>query len=288
MKKNHEVVVFPGGEASIRDIEAGEAMHSTIGPWQEARLIHLGQSGFKDRLTQTSESPLVIYDIGLGIGANALAAIDARAELAARLGPDLPLRKLKIVSFENDLGGIRLALANSEKFAFLAENREKAVELLRAGTWQEGAVTWDLREGDFYSMDLSREPKAEIVFFDFFSPKTHPALWSVAVFSKIQQACAPGAVLTTYSAATHARVALLLAGFQVGHGVSTAGKSETTVAGLPLSGELSSVKKPLGMEWLSKLGRSDKFAPWDFQSERREEILRRVSLLPQFTKSDSI
>jgi queuine tRNA-ribosyltransferase len=86
-------------------------------------------------------------------------------------------------------------------------------------------------------------------------------------------------VLTTYSAATFVRSALLLAGFSVGYGAETALKSETTFA----STILSELKRPLGNAWLDRLFRSSKPLPIDVPETEKEAALTRIRASDQFS-----
>src|ERR1700758_1292900 len=109
---SHEIVAFSNGSFSVKPLFSEEAMHSHIGPWQEAQQIYIQQSGLADRLQQ-SGPPLVIFDLGMGIAANTLAAIDCFFAARAR-------RDLRVISFERHLDGLRLALARSEHFPWIA------------------------------------------------------------------------------------------------------------------------------------------------------------------------
>jgi tRNA U34 5-methylaminomethyl-2-thiouridine-forming methyltransferase MnmC len=271
MKKNHELVVFPNGTATLRDPAAGEAMHSAIGPLEEAGQVHVLQAGLEQRLLRAASTPLVIHDIGMGLAANALATV----EFAARLGSP---RHLHLISFENDPSGLSTALGMPGSFPFLVPWRPALEHLLARGIWQsqDGKVRWELRTGDVSKADLS-PPAPEIVYFDPYSPKSQPALWGVSLFSRFHRAMSrdPGArpILTTYSAATSTRTALLLAGFFVGRGRATALKRETTLAAL-LPADLEC---PLDANWLEKLARSEKPFPPDCEGKDRSELLQTIA-----------
>jgi len=84
----------------------------------------------------------------------------------------------------------------------------------------------------------------------------------------------PPAELFTYSAATPTRVALLLAGFYVGAGVSVAGKAETTAASPSPAG----LRSPLGARWLARWKRSSAFRP---------ELDREILAHPQFAQANT-
>lgn len=218
----HELEVFENGAVSIRDLRVGEAMHSSIGPLAEATQVYIIQTELARRLC-SGVGAVVLYDVGMGIAANVVAAIECHAQLPTP-------RPLHIVSFENSPEGIRTALGHPAQFPWLMPYSSAIEELLRTGRWEsaDGKIVWELRTGDFRKQDLS--PAPEVIFYDFFSPKSSPELWEQSVFERIFAACAPNAILATYSAATRVRKAMENAGFQVTKGLPTQAKRETTVA----------------------------------------------------------
>lgn len=280
-------------------------MHSKIGPRAEATLLYIEQSRLRERLLGPSTAPLVLYDVGLGAGANALASIQhaqfmrenaqprqhTRASAAhARVSGqprregaegEFPVRCLHIVSFENDLSGFDLALKNSQTFPFFEGLQSAACALLNDGSWtsKDGAIRWELRYGDFLAQ-LDSAPRPELIFFDFYPPAVTPELWGVEVFSRIRRH-AQHATLFTYSAATRVRAALLLAGFVVGYGRSTDAKLESTVA----STALSELDRPLDARWLSRLMRSHDRVPHGITKSRETEILEQICDHPQFKRT---
>jgi queuine tRNA-ribosyltransferase len=282
MKKNHELIVFENGRISLKERASGQTMHSKIGPWEEANSIYIEQSGLSARLLRKEAKPLVVYDVGMGIAANALAALHCRGTLGGGAA-----RPLQLVSFENDLSGLRLALENSEAFPFFRGFEEVLRQVVETGEWraEDGGSSWMIREGEF-GEEVSRRfencPAPEVIFYDFYSPGVQPQLWNLEYFQALRQVCVPDSVLVTYSVSTSVRVALLLAGFFVGKGRSTEAKLETTVA----TARLEDLAEPLGKDWLEKLRRSSRIVPYGFpygiEDSGRDEILSRVMECEQF------
>ena len=61
------------------------------------------------------------------------------------------------------------------------------------GRHEEAGLTWELRLGDALDR-LDAEPlRADVVFWDPFSPKVNGALWTAGAFSRLAARCAPGA-----------------------------------------------------------------------------------------------
>jgi hypothetical protein len=117
------------GFSSIRQISSGEIMHSRTDPTQEARQLYVEQSRLEERLGAASptEEPLVVWDVGLGAAANALAAIECYEKSSAA-------RPMHLVSFENDLNSLRLALATRESFPYLRVDAASAI--VTDGAWR--------------------------------------------------------------------------------------------------------------------------------------------------------
>ena len=70
-------VIVRDGVGHIRDRTSGEVMHSVNDPAEEARSLYVEQSRLVDRVLQPEGPPLVVWDVGLGAAANAMAAIHA-------------------------------------------------------------------------------------------------------------------------------------------------------------------------------------------------------------------
>jgi queuine tRNA-ribosyltransferase len=95
----------------------------------EARALYVEQSNLAERLRE-SEEPLVIWDVGLGAGANAMAAIECYEAQAA----NGPVRPMQIISFEKDLDSLKLAVQRNDLFPYLRHGGPPAI--LTLGEWQ--------------------------------------------------------------------------------------------------------------------------------------------------------
>ena len=115
----YDLVIFPNGTASLKPKGTTEPMHSSIGAWTEAQSLYVGPSRLQERLTDASTTPLVVYDVGMGIAANALAALQCALNI-----PSSTRRGLHVVSFENDLNGLRPSTE------FSGQGSQKAPEFL--------------------------------------------------------------------------------------------------------------------------------------------------------------
>lgn len=70
----------------------------------------------------------------------------------------------------------------------------------------------------------------DVVFFDAFSPKVQPEMWSAGIFRKIAGIMGKGAVLSTYSAKGQVRRNMISAGLEVERTPGPPGKREMLVA----------------------------------------------------------
>lgn len=251
-------IIEQDGIGRIRCTKSGEVMHSINNPEVEARELYVEQSKLLERIGNAEEKPLVIWDVGLGAAANAMAAIHAIESIP----PDVRPRKVKIISFENDLDALRLALGHRGLFRHLRHGGPETI--VKDGSWVSkcGLIEWVLATGDFAETKLTAEPAA-LVFFDPFSSKTDSALWTIDSFREIHNCLKDeAAYLFTYTNSTAVRSAMLAAGFFVAHGQSTGPKSETTVA-MTSKGHQQEPEWPLlGEAWLSRWQRSDARAPF--------------------------
>jgi queuine tRNA-ribosyltransferase len=267
----------PLGFGSVKEIASGEVMHPVDEPSSEAKALYIDQSQIEHRLA-AGES-ITLWDVGMGVATNAMQAVFA----AERAGSG----KLHIVSFENDLDSLRLAMKHSSYFPWLWHAAPAAV--LGSGRWasEDGRITWELLEGDFLERMLAASPP-DLIFYDFFSFKTDLEVWRAPAFVRLADKTLDlDCELYTFSRSTAVRAALLAAGFSVAVGTAIDAKSETTVALTPLAalraGDRWSAQL-LDCEWLQKWERSSVHAPDDLDSYDAADFERRVRRHPQFSR----
>jgi queuine tRNA-ribosyltransferase len=255
LTRGRYAVIVRDGVGFIRDMTSGEVMHSINNPVEEARSLYVEQSRLVERLQIPANEPLVVWDVGLGAAANAMAAI-----LAVEGSPQAR-RSMTLVSFENDLDSLELALAHIGWFRHLQHPAPQA--LLSGGRWtnRTGTIEWLLQPGDFAARKFEA-PRPDIVFFDPFSYKTDSSLWTLAAFRELALVCGPRNVeLFTYTNSTSVRAAMLAAGFHIARGRGTGPKTETTIGLSPAAAAAEHSHELLGAQWLAKWRRSDAQAP---------------------------
>ncbi len=283
MPNDYQLVQLANGAKTLFSASYGEKMHPGPGPTAEAELLYVRQLQICERL-KNHHGEFVIWDVGLGAAANAIAVLRATRDIAGQL---------RIVSFDNTAEPLEFALQNGAALGYVAGYENQIAGLLRTKRveFENGRlkVDWEFQLGDFPSwleswssrfsvptpdklkLELQQAPHA--IFYDAFSPAKNPAMWTLPVFQNLFRALDPArpCALTTYSRSTMIRVTLLLAGFFVGVGHATGMKEETTVA----ANSLDLIAEPLDSRWLARAARSDSAEPL------REPVCRRALLSPE-------
>jgi len=262
MSGDYQLVPLANGGKTLFSASYGEKMHPGLGPMAEAELLYVSQLRIRERL-RVAEDEFVIWDIGLGGAANAIAALQATREIPG---------KLRLISFDNTSEPLEFSLKYSKELAYPIGYEGQMAELLRAGRAEfangKCAVNWKFHLGDFpallpglkFNLQNSKfVPAPHAIFFDAFSPAKNPAMWTLPVFENLFRALDPErpCALTTYSRSTLLRTTLLLAGFFVGTGHATGMKEETTIA----ANRLDLIAEPLNARWLERAMRSDSAEP---------------------------
>ncbi|MGB8929996.1 MAG: MnmC family methyltransferase, partial [Anaeromyxobacteraceae bacterium] len=158
-----------------------------------------------------------------------------------------------------------------------AEEAEAARALLAEAHHATARTAWRLRIGEALKTIASEQALADVVFWDPYSPKTNPGLWTLEAFCTLRARCGPRATVYTYSTATAIRSAQLLAGFFVGAGDGSGPKEQTTAA----AADPADLVRPLDRRWLERLERSS--AP--FPADAPDDALERIRAHPQFSSS---
>lgn len=248
--ENYQLVRLKNGTCSIRSLAEDETFHPVVGPVAEAEALYVRQLRLRQRL-QSHVGEFVVWDVGLGAAANAVAVLRASADLAC---------SLRIISFDRTLAPLEFALRHAAELGYLSGYESAVRELLDTGRALNGR--WELRAGDFPELLRNQShlaPPPHAILFDAFSPAKNPAMWTASLFSDLHRcldARRPCA-MPTYSRSTMLRVTLLLAGFFVGAGRATGEKEETTMA----ANTLELLEEPLTRKWLERARRSRSAEP---------------------------
>jgi queuine tRNA-ribosyltransferase len=267
-----EVVTTRSGARAMRDRETGELMHPVVGPLVEAQKLYVDASQLEGRLGRWAPEPLILLDVGLGAGSNAIAAWKLSERMPASS------RRLEVISFDRTTAALELALSDphAAAFGFVGDALRAARALLSEGRYETPRTVWRFQAGELpAALSCVPERSSDVVFWDPFSPRANAALWTTAAFAALRRACAEGATVHTYSAATAVRSALLLAGFAVGVGAPSGVGKDTTQAAV----DFRALDRPLDRRWLERLARSA--AP--FPTDAPAEAMARIAALSQFS-----
>ena len=245
---------------SVRSIAESETFHPVVGPAAEAEALYVRQLKARERFLEQSAAgrPLVVWDVGLGAAANALTLLRFTGDVAG---------EMEIVSFDRTLEPLRFARAHEAELEYPIGRADVLDQLAANGevrfTNGIASVRWRAIVADFPtfldSPAMAELPRPNLVFYDPFSPRKNPLMWSYPLFEALARALAAneGPVLATYSRSSLLRVTLLLAGFFVGAGGATGEKEETTIAAL----RVEDLERPLGAQWLKRARESTSAEP---------------------------
>ncbi len=268
-----EIVTVQSGVRSLRSRKFGETFHPVVGPMTEAVALHVRQQQLVARAAQTA-GPFVIWDVGLGAAANAVAVLEAFAGHASGL--------VELHSFDETTAPLEFALHHADTLEYVGPHRAAIQGLLARGQWQTPGLGWKFHAGDFRTT-MPAVPAPQAILYDPYSPAANPELWTLEHFRRLHACLDPTrpCLLTNYTRSTAVRVTLLLAGFFVGHGHATGEKDQTTIA----SNSLGLLDAPLDARWLERVRRSTRSAPLRAGGAGggiEPEDARRLAAHPQF------
>ncbi len=205
-----KLVKTKDGSFTVYNESAGEHYHTISGAIEEAFEKHVNALGIEDGMQ--------ILDFCFGLGYNSIAACKGH-------------KNLQITALENDIEIIEamknidvpdLLKTEYEPFRNLADsleftdNNNNRIKILLGDALQ--------------TIDQLPNNLFDRVFFDPFSPKKQPEMWSEDIFQKIHNKMKKGAKLSTYSCAKWIRANMKNAGFTVLDGPIIGRKSPATIA----------------------------------------------------------
>jgi len=246
-----EIVTLKSGMKSLRSLALRETFHPVTGPFAEANRLHIGQQRLVERCAAAKET-FVIWDVGLGAAANALAAVEALVCGGGRT---------EIHSFDKTVTPLEFAIAHADELKYPLPHLDLLRCLIAGRCATSGAgIGWFLHHGDFRELIRDESiPGPDAIFYDPYSPGVNREMWTLEHFQAVRKRLDFGTpcLLTNYSRSTAVRVTLLLAGFFVGVGHGVGEKDETTIA----SNRVELLEKPLGSRWLARVLNSTNAAP---------------------------
>jgi tRNA U34 5-methylaminomethyl-2-thiouridine-forming methyltransferase MnmC len=196
------------GSFSLYSEVFGEGFHSAEGALREARLTYVRPAEL-DRHAPGAQ--LEVLDVGLGLGYNSAALVEAASGRGLRLrwwGLDLDRRPLT------------LAL-KQEGFCRQWQPDTLAVlrQILERGCWSagcgQGTVLWGDARQRLRALEARGGGWCDLILQDAFSPRRCPQLWSQEFLARLAGLLAPGGRLLTYCSAAAVRNSLQAAGLEL-------------------------------------------------------------------------
>ena len=220
--------------------EFGEAFHSNQGAKSEAFEKFALVTQLADRALGNR---IRLLDVCYGLGYNSAAAI----ETIWRANPDC---KIELYALEIDVSVPIGAIVPELLMSWPPEIQIILSELAQTQTCDRPNLTARLLIGDGRQTVQTVSAlgfQADAIFFDPFSPRKCPQLWTVEFFKLVSACLAPDGRLATYSRSAAVRSAMVAAGLAIGSMTASDSRSSQwsngTVAawsgnGLPLLSEM--------------------------------------------------
>jgi tRNA U34 5-methylaminomethyl-2-thiouridine-forming methyltransferase MnmC len=244
----YQILVTDDGSYSLMDTVLEESYHSGSGAAAESYVVYLQNSRIASRLRQSAKLPTRVFEYGFGTGMNfIITASLAAAEKKPLLFTSWEYRLLPCVVF--DQLQIPRAISSAEKLDLLhncsvhAQSITDAFLRFRAGLGDSPAtglhrfaytdeITLELNIGDATTISPStRHETYQSVYFDAFSPKSNPDLWTEPVLRTAFELLEYDGTLVTYCVNSVVRKLVAQCGFTVTKEPGpTGGKREVLVA----------------------------------------------------------
>jgi tRNA U34 5-methylaminomethyl-2-thiouridine-forming methyltransferase MnmC len=203
----------------------GQHYHDSKGAIDESRHVFLEHGQLLNRLGRAEH--VHIFEMGFGTGLNLLLVADALRSTSSKA----------VVTYTTiEAYPLTSSLAAQLNYAtcldYASVNLASIFERL-----QPGLNTIDLLPQlklrafvGFFEDFRDFGPPIDLIFFDAFSPKVNPELWTAPVFETLRHHAADPCVLSTYCAAVGARAAMCYAGWKVARAPGCKTRREMTLA----------------------------------------------------------
>lgn len=189
--------------------EFGETFHSSQGAKAEAFLKFAKATHLVE---QAQQGTIRLLDVCYGLGYNTAAALET-------IWTANPNCQVEVYGLELDVTVPQAAIAPP-----LIESWSPPVQTILKALAQDQQYTSDRLQATLLIGDARHTIQslaqsgwqAEAIFFDPFSPRRCPQLWTVEFFGQVLRCLAPTGKLATYSRSASVRSAMIEAGLQIG------------------------------------------------------------------------
>lgn len=189
--------------------EFGEAFHSRQGAKAEA-FVKFAQA--TELVQQAQKGTVRLLDVCYGLGYNTAAALET-------IWATQPDCRVEVYGLELDASVPQAAVAPDLIQTWTPSIQDILKSLALKYQFNDARLQANLLIGDArQTIQQVRQQhfQADAVFFDPFSPRRCPQLWTVEFFRQVAACLAPTGKLATYSRSASVRSALQLAGLQIG------------------------------------------------------------------------
>lgn len=203
-----ERVITEDGSATFFNEKYQQCYHSKFGAYREAYEKYTIACKIEELAAKQDQ--IKILDVCFGLGYNSGVAI----EKALEINPNI---QIEVIALENDINilkeikNLEVPASYSEINAELAKIADE--QQIKADNFQIKLLLGDARE-TIRQVDT----EFDAIFFDPFSPKECPELWTAEFIGDAVKLAKPGAYIATYSSARVVKENFTKAGCQITEG----------------------------------------------------------------------
>jgi len=202
------------GSLTLHNVQFGEQYHSKHGGVSESMHVFI-----KSGIEASGKERLDVLEVGLGTGLNLLLTwircLEGKCRVDYTALEPFPLQRELLESLHHcqDLAWPGL--------------HEPFLELMcdEPGLRQATADGLTFRNLPGPVLEFNEPDSFDVVFFDAFSPRSQPEMWTLAVFQRMHAVLRKGGMLVTYCAKGEVRRTMQAAGFTVERLKGPPGKS---------------------------------------------------------------
>ncbi|MBW4466467.1 MAG: hypothetical protein KME07_13665 [Pegethrix bostrychoides GSE-TBD4-15B] len=194
------------GSFTFFSAEFNEAFHSRQGARSEAFTKFAEATDLPE---QARAPQLCLLDVCYGLGYNSAAAL----ETIWAVNPDC---RVELYALELDASVPQAVVDSSLVNIWLPPTQEILQALATDSECHSQQLSAKLLVGDARQTIQQLSMQADAVFFDPFSPRRCPQLWTVEFFQQVRGRLAPNGKLATYSRSASVRAAMQQVGLQIG------------------------------------------------------------------------
>lgn len=204
MKTTSRLVLTADGSHSVYDTQIGQHYHSVYGALEESEHVYI-HLGLQTAFDHFDNKPLRVFEMGFGTGLNALLTLresekqQRSIEYEAVETHPLPLEEANQLNYDDLLGTSSLLALHEAPWGI-----PTAISPLFELTKHKARVQ------DYRTTNLFH-----LIYYDAFSPRGQPELWTADIFENLAEPILPGGILTTYCVKGYVQRNLRAAGFRV-------------------------------------------------------------------------